>query len=209
MRFYVLLLAVIMAVFPMTASATEEPPHTVTVKDGKFEIRQYAPTIVAEVEITGDMRRAGNSGFRPLADFIFGNNTARTKIDMTAPVTRVKSEKIAMTAPVTRTTTEEGAWTVAFVMPDNWTMDTLPVPNNPDVAIREVPGELMATVKFSGIGREQVFQQKQAALEAWIAEQGYEMNGPPRFAGYDAPYVPGPFRRNEVMIPVTEIAPIS
>lgn len=207
MRFIVLATA-ILATLPMTANATEEPAHTTLVKDGKYEIRQYEPTIVAEVEITGDMRRAGNSGFRPLADFIFGNNTARSEIAMTAPVTRVKSEKIAMTAPVTRTM-EDDVWTVAFVMPGEFTMDTLPVPNNPDVAIREVPGELMATVKFSGIGREAAFEQRHGALEAWLDRQGFEAIGPARYAGYDAPYVPGPFRRNEVMIPVAEKAPAS
>lgn len=202
MRF-ALLIAAIFSLLPMTASATEEPPHQTLVKDGKYEIRQYEPTIVAEVEITGDMRRAGNSGFRPLADFIFGNNKARSKIDMTAPVTRVKSEKIAMTAPVTRTLNDD-VWTVAFVMPDEWTMDTLPIPNNSDVKIREVPGELLATIKFSGVARERVFDQKRAALEDWLFEQGYQAIGAPRYAGYDAPYVPGPFRRNEVMIPVIE-----
>lgn len=205
MRF--VLFAAIVAALPMSASATEEPAHDTVLKDGKFEIRQYAPTIVAEVEITGDMRRAGNSGFRPLADFIFGNNTARSKIEMTAPVTRVKSEKIAMTAPVTRTASDDDAWTVAFVMPSEWTMESLPVPNNPEVTLREVPGELMAAVKFSGVGRERVFEQKQTALESWIAARGYRMTGAPRYAGYDAPWVPGPFRRNEVMIPVAEIDP--
>lgn len=201
MRF-VLLAAAAAVVAPMSVSATEEPAHTTVIKDGNFEIRDYDPVIVAEVEISGDMRRAGNSGFRPLADYIFGNNTSRAKIDMTAPVTRVKSDKIAMTAPVTRTASSDDAWTVSFVMPTEWTMQTLPVPNNPDVTLREVPSEMLATVKFSGIGRERVFTQKQAALEAWIEEQGYEKAGPARYAGYDAPYVPGPFRRNEVMIPV-------
>lgn len=207
MRFALLAAAIISVLLPLNADATEEPPHSVLLKDGKYEIRQYEPTIVAEVEITGDMRRAGNSGFRPLADFIFGNNTARSKIDMTAPVTRVKSEKIAMTAPVTRTLDDNDTWTVAFVMPDEWTMDTLPLPNNPDVRVREVPGELMATVKFSGVGRERTFEQKRAALDAWIADQGYVAIAAPRYAGYDAPYVPGPFRRNEVMIPVVKIEP--
>lgn len=201
MRFAMLAI-IALAVAPTTANATEEPSYQTLVKDGKFEIRQYEATIVAEVEITGDMRRAGNSGFRPLADFIFGNNTSRSKIDMTAPVTRVKSEKIEMTAPVTRTLSDNDVWTVAFVMPSDWTMETLPVPNNPDVTIREVPGELIATVKFSGVGREQTFAQKQSALEDWLVKQGYQMIGRPRYAGYDAPYVPGPFRRNEVMIPV-------
>lgn len=201
---YVLLIAAILSVLPVTAGATEEPPHQTLVKDGKYEIRQYEPTIVAEVEISGDMRRAGNSGFRPLADYIFGNNTARSEIAMTAPVTRVKSEKIAMTAPVTRTM-DDDTWTVAFVMPSEWTMETLPVPNNPDVTLREVPGELMATVKFAGVGRERVFAQKEEALQTWLSEQGYEVVGAARYAGYDAPWVPGPFRRNEVMIPVALI----
>lgn len=207
MRFALLAAAIISVLLPMSAGATEEPPHSVLLKDGKYEIRQYEPTIVAEVEISGDMRRAGNSGFRPLADFIFGNNTARSKIDMTAPVTRVKSEKIAMTAPVTRTLNDNDTWTVAFVMPDEWTMDTLPLPNNPEVRVREVPGELMATVKFSGAGRERTFEKKEAALRAWILEHGHEAIGPPRYAGYNAPFVPGPFRRNEVMIPIAKIEP--
>ena len=198
---YALLAAAIIAASPMTADATEEPAHETLVKDGKYEIRQYEPTIVAEVEISGDMRRAGNSGFRPLADYIFGNNTARSEIAMTAPVTRVKSEKIAMTAPVTRTM-DDDTWTVAFVMPSEWTMETLPVPNNSDVTLREVPGELMATVKFAGVGRERIFIQKEEALQTWLSEQGYEVIGAARYAGYDAPWVPGPFRRNEVMIPV-------
>lgn len=207
MRLLLLVAAILLAV-PMTAKAVEEPAHETLVKDGKYEIRQYEPTIVAEVEITGDMRRAGNSGFRPLADFIFGNNTARSKIDMTAPVTRVKSEKIAMTAPVTRTLKDE-VWTVAFVMPAEWSMEALPVPNNPDVTLRDVPGELIAAIKFSGMGRERTFESKRVALETWITEQGYSPVGPPRYAGYDAPYVPAPFRRNEVMIPVALSAPAS
>ncbi|MEO0606670.1 MAG: heme-binding protein [Pseudomonadota bacterium] len=201
-----LLVAAFLLVLPMSTSATEEPAHEIVVKDGKYEIRQYAPTIVAEVEITGDMRRAGNSGFRPLADFIFGNNTTRTKIDMTAPVTRVKSEQISMTARVIRTL-EDDLWTVAFIMPSEWTMATLPVPNNPDVTLREVPGELLATLRFAGSGRQGTFESKRTALETWIAERGYSAIGPPRFAGYDAPYVPAPFRRNEVMIPVALNAP--
>ncbi|MEM6539433.1 MAG: heme-binding protein [Pseudomonadota bacterium] len=185
-----LLAALVWIAQPFVAMAVEEPPYQTLVKDGKFEIRQYAPTIVAEVEVTGDMRRAGNSGFRPLADFIFGNNTARSKIEMTAPVTRVKSQKIEMTAPVTRTLNDD-VWTVAFIMPEDWTMQTLPVPNNPDIKIREMPGELIATVRFSGSGRERTFEAKQTDLEAWIAEQGYIMLGPPRYAGYNAPFVPG------------------
>ncbi|MEM8636231.1 MAG: heme-binding protein [Pseudomonadota bacterium] len=190
----------------MTASATEEPPHSVILDDGQFQIRSYQPAIVAEVEVTGDMRRAGNSGFRPLADFIFGNNTAQSDIEMTAPVTRQPaSQKIEMTAPVTRVESADDVWTVTFFMPNEWTMETLPQPNNPEIKIREIPSEMIATIRFSGRGRERTHAEKQVLLEAWITEQGYRAVGPARYAGYNAPFVPGPLRRNEVMIPVERI----
>ena len=90
--------------------AIEEPRFTSIFKAGSFEVRQYAPMLVAETVVDGDMDEASNRGFRKIADFIFGNNqSAQTggsaKIAMTAPVTQEpqleKSEKIAMTAPVT------------------------------------------------------------------------------------------------------------
>jgi len=198
----ILLAAIGLVLMPFTASATEEPPHTVVFSDGNFELRQYEDMIVAEVEVTGDMRRAGNSGFRPLAGYIFGDNTARASIDMTAPVTRQKSQKIEMTAPVTRVENPNDTWTVAFVMPAEWTMETLPVPNNDNILIREEPGQLMATIRFSGRASEAKFQQKEEDLLVWVAARGYAIDGPARYAGYDAPMTPGPFRRNEVMIPV-------
>ena len=168
MRF--ILFAALLAALPMSAGATEEPPHSVLVEDGKFEIRQYEPTIVAEIEVTGDMQRAGNSGFRPLAGYIFGDNMSRAKID---------------------------------VMPKEWTIATLPAPNDPSVEIRKVPGELMATIRFSGRPGEVEFSKREAELRAWMSSQGYVDVGPARFAGYNAPFVPGAFRRNEVMIPIT------
>ena len=187
---------------PISAGATEEPPHAVVIDDGKFQLREYEPAIVAEVDVSGDMRDASRSGFRPLADFIFGNNTSQSKIDMTAPVTRRPSEEIAMTAPVTRAQTGPDAWTVTFYMPDEYTMETLPTPNNERVIVREEPARLIAAVRFSGNGPESSFRKKQTELEVWIDERGYRAVGQARYAGYDAPYVPGPFRRNEVMIEV-------
>ena len=203
----IVLAAFFFAGFAMTASATEEPEFETVASDGRIEVRQYEPIIVAETEVSGDMRAASGSGFRVLADYIFGNNTARSEIAMTAPVTRTRSTKIDMTAPVTRSMSDDGNWTVSFTMPSKWTMETLPVPNNPAVSIREVPGELLATIRFSGAGQMEAHRQKQAELEDWIAEHGYEITGPARYAGYDAPWKPSPLRRNEVLIPVEPTGP--
>ena len=208
MRVFLLMLIVIL-IFPSPAVAVDEPPHQVVLKDGRFELRQYEPMLLAEVRVVGSMSRASNNGFRSLADFIFGNNKPAEKISMTAPVTRTPiaddaSTNIAMTAPVTRVQNGDKRWTVAFVMPSKWTKESLPNPNNPDVMVREVPAQLIASIKFSGRGSEASYLKQQVKLDAWIAQQGYIVSGEPRYAGYDAPWVLWPFRRNEVMIAVTK-----
>jgi len=89
------------------AMAIEEPKYDVVQADGPFEIRKYAPILIAETFVDGDMDEASSKGFRLIADFIFGNNqvtdsNASSKIAMTAPVNAEPvSKKIAMTAPVT------------------------------------------------------------------------------------------------------------
>tara|TARA_R110002073_G_scaffold76656_31_gene186131 strand:+ start:584 stop:1150 length:567 start_codon:yes stop_codon:yes gene_type:complete len=184
--------------------AADEPPHSVVERVGDIEIRDYAPMIVAEVEVTGSRREAASRGFRPLAGYIFGGNSPREDIAMTAPVTTTRSggEEIAMTAPVTTTPGEDGRWTVAFVMPPEWTMDTLPEPDNDAITLREVPGKRIAAIRFNGGGNDQAMAQHQAELEAFLAERGLRAIGEPVYGGYSPPWTLGPFRRNEVMIEI-------
>ncbi len=112
--------------------AIEEPKFTLTEKDGDFELRDYAPSVVAEVTVTGDQHSAGKKGFRLLAGYIFGGNTRAQKLAMTAPVTNLPaSEKIAMTAPVTEVAAPDGEWLVRFTMPSAYSLTDLPVPDNP------------------------------------------------------------------------------
>jgi DNA gyrase inhibitor GyrI len=184
--------------------AADEPPHSVVQTDGNIEIREYEPMIVAEVQVSGNMRDASNSGFRPLADFIFGNNKPAKQIDMTAPVMREASTTIDMTAPVTRTANGDQSWTVAFVMPAEWTMKTLPKPNNPDVTIRELAAQTIAAIRFSGNAKQDDYDRKFEQLKAWLTTNSFVVVGEPKFAGYDHPLVPGFLRRNEVMVPVTK-----
>jgi hypothetical protein len=123
---------------------------------------------------------------------------------MTAPVVQEPaSEQIAMTAPVY----QEGSgntWVVTFVMPAQYTMDTLPDPVDPEVRLRERPGQLMAALRYSGTWRKSTFEKERKQLEAYIETNGYQATGPAVFARYDAPMTLPFRRRNEVLIPVHE-----
>ena len=206
-RFLITSVFVMGALMMAPAQAAEEPPHTVTFSSGSIEIRDYAPMILAEVEVSGDMATAGNRGFRPLANFIFGDNqrpesTTGADIEMTAPVIQARPDKIAMTSPVTQARGDDETWRVAFVMPADWTMDTLPRPNDKSVEIRQVPARRMAAIRFSGGPDEKAFAAKARALTTFLEREGYEIAGEPTYARYDPPWTPTFLRRNEVLIEI-------
>ena len=184
--------------------ATEEPSYTVIEKSGDFELRAYGPMIVAETQVSGPMGDASSAGFRLIADYIFGNNTSRAggneKISMTAPVTmKPKSEKISMTAPVSMEQAGE-QWRVHFVMPSQYTLDTLPKPNNPAVRLREVPAGNYAVIRFSGLVSEKKRAAKTEELMTWLDSRGITPIGQPELARYNPPWTLPFLRRNEIVV---------
>lgn len=190
--------------FAGSAMAIEEPKYTVIATSGAFELRAYSPKIVAETLVSGSMDKASSAGFKLIANYIFGNNTSRTgeneKISMTAPVTmEPKSEKISMTAPVSMEQTS-GQWRVHFIMPSQYTFDTLPKPNNPAVTLREAPTSNYAVVRFSGLTGEAKTARKTADLMAWLDSKGIAPIGKPELARYNPPWTLPFLRRNEVMV---------
>ena len=194
--------AVVMSATPGPACAdTEEPRFTIVDKIGVIEVRQYGPRLAAEVVVQGDEESARSNGFRPLADYIFGNNTARAKIAMTAPVAQERSEKIAMTAPVSQTRDGSG-WRVRFFMPSKYTRETLPQPNNPAVQIVEVPGETMAVVRFSNSRSAEAIAKQTALLLRGVEGLRWVVAGAPVTWLYDPPWTLPFFRRNEVAVAV-------
>ncbi|MDO8692481.1 MAG: heme-binding protein [Sheuella sp.] len=190
-------------VYGSLAMATEEPPYTAILKEGDFEIREYPPLIAAEVTVTGERSDAISAGFRLLAGYIFGGNTKKQSIAMTAPVTQApaESEKIAMTAPVTQSGSE-AEWTVRFIMPQSYTLDTLPAPNDPKVKLVPLAPARFAVVKFSGLAKEPEIIEQTQLLNEFMTKQKLTATGPATLARYDPPWTLWFLRRNEVMIPV-------
>jgi hypothetical protein len=182
--------------------AIEEPKYTVIKADGKIEIREYQSYVVAETFVSGsDMNEASNAGFRRLFKYISGSNRSSTDIAMTAPVTTTRSEKIEMTAPVTAQQTDDG-YTIAFVLPEEFTLATAPVPADSTIHLREVPSRRAAVIKFSGRWTEENMREHQEMLYNWLKEQSIVAAAPPVIARYDPPFMPWFLRRNEIQIDI-------
>ncbi|MDO9178979.1 MAG: heme-binding protein [Agitococcus sp.] len=198
-----IILTVVMINGAMDAMAVEETAYNVVKKDQHFEIRDYAPHVLAETIADGDMGQAGNSSFGVLFRYISGRNQSQTKVAMTAPVSQQPmGEKISMTAPVSQQRMQD-KWVVSFAMPAAYTLETAPKPTDARVALRQIPARRIASVTYSGLWTEKNYLQHKQELEAWIRKNGYSASGEPVLARYNPPFTPWFLRRNEVLIPIS------
>jgi len=178
--------------------AIEEPQFTIEKRIENVEIRRYAPYVVAEVAVQAGPEDAGNEGFRLLAGYIFGKNKGERRIEMTAPVAQTPV-KIEMTAPVTQTAAT-GGYTVAFTMPAQWTLDTLPEPLDTRVKLRAVPARTVAAIMYSGFWSQSRFEAQLAQLKSVLESAGLAWTGEPTWARYNPPWTPWFMRRNEIWL---------
>ncbi len=183
--------------------AVEQPAYQVELDAKPFQIRLYAPMIVATVQVAGNRNDAVSAGFGILADYIFGNNQKNGKIAMTAPVTQSAGEKIAMTAPVNQSPAGDG-WVVRFIMPAGMTLDALPRPKDARIEIDQMPARRIAIVGFSGFWSDSNFKSHQEELMEFVKRKGLTPVSGPIYAYYDPPWTPWFLRTNEVQM---EIAP--
>ena len=206
MKFLMPLLLLLSSTF---AFASPELPYTVLKTDGNMEIRQYDSYITASVSFKS-AKAMEDQGFDILADYIFGNNISMTSpvytggedIGMTSPV-YTTGEDIGMTFPV-YSGNQEKKWTMTFVMPARYTMDTLPKPTNKAITISEVDPKVMATVRFNGKRTQSRTAKFESELRVWIKERGLEITGSATYAGHNPPWTLPVFRRNEVLFQIAE-----
>ena len=200
---WMLATAIVVATLAGTAMAVEEPAFKQVSREGAFELRDYPAVVVAEVTVTGDQKEAANAGFRLLAGYIFGGNKRRQSIAMTAPVAQqAASEKIAMTAPVAQTQTTTGAWVVRFTMPSAYTLQSLPVPNDARVELRNIEPARFAVLRFSGLAQTADVEAKSNELLAQLKSHRLRAIGSVSLAQYNPPWTLWFMRRNEVMVEV-------
>ena len=184
------------------AMAVEEAKYEVVKQEDKFEIREYAPHILAETVVAGSLEDAGSMAFKRLFRYISGDNRSGDKVEMTAPVSQAPAgEKIEMTAPVGQQHSDEG-WVVSFMMPSHYTLESLPQPTDPKITLRRVPARRIAVVRYSGFWSEKWYLKQKSELAEWIRKLGLKISGDPVWARYDPPFMPWFMRRNEVMFPI-------
>jgi hypothetical protein len=195
---------------------TESVPFDLRATLGDIEVRAYPPQVWAETVVEkSTWNDALREGFQRLAAYIFGANNEAARLTMTAPVlsscapTERSPERLSMTAPVLA---EVGApdqqldRTIAFVMPADRDLDTLPAPHDLRVRLREVPERLVAALRFRGNYESGLPHQKREELLRRLREAGLEPRGEPHFAGYDPPSTWAALRRNEVLVELANTA---
>lgn len=162
---------------------TPQVPYSIIRKTGQFEIRSYEPVLYASVEQKGQMMEVGSSGFRDLANYIFGGNAS--------------SQKIAMTAPVNFEQKDSAKTRMSFSMPAGFNMQNLPRPQSDKILIHEEPARKMAVLRFGGFAGNRGIEEKAQELREWLRKENVSWEEPVIFMAYNSPWtLIG--RRNEV-----------
>ena len=182
--------------------AVEEPEFKLESKTDTYEIRKYPEMLVAETQVNASFEESGSIAFRILADYIFGNNKSKTKIEMTSPVSmQPRSEKIEMTAPVGQIKNSSG-YLIQFTMPIKFTMETLPEPNDQRVQIRKIPSRKVSVYRYSGRWTEERYQEKLKEFISELQKDKIQTVGDPVFSRYNPPFIPWFLRRNEIWLEI-------
>ena len=169
--------------------ALETPKHALIVKEDGYEIREYQSMIIATTRVQSDYRNATSTGFRRIANYIFGGNSTGMNIEMTAPV-------------ISNVPDADDIYDIQFVMPSEHSLEDLPQPNNGYVSIKEVNLGKTAVLRFGGWATRERASYYKDKLSDLIANKGYKIKGVFMVAQYNSPWALPPFRKNEIIVPI-------
>ena len=194
--FIILAILVPLALFAFSVMSPDEPDYTLLEKTDDFELREYAPYVVAETRVDGGFEEASGRAFPVLINYIQRGNQGGLNLPMTAPVNQ---------QPGPGDDAVDGAsgnWLFQFVMSKEYRRPMLPGPVDKRVTLRQIPARLVAARRYSGDWGEQKYRENEQALLEAMRREGLIATGAPVFARYNAPFVPWFMRRNEVMVEV-------
>jgi hypothetical protein len=105
-----------------------------------------------------------------------------------------------MTKPVI--VSGEGLFSIAFIMPLEYKLESLPEPTNRDNRITRVESRTMAALRFRGYSRERKVRKAKRQLGSWVEKEDYQSKGEIIVARYNPPWVPWFLARNEVLVEI-------
>ena len=168
----------------------ETPEYKLLKKSGSFEVREYAPMVIARTLVDADFKEATSTGFRRVANYIFGGNNKRMEIAMTAPV--ISNSPIDV----------KDSYEIAFVMPKSHNIEILPEPDNSNVQVLERNFGQVAVISFGGWATKSRVERYHDKLKEWVVKENYNLKGDFMVAQYNSPWILPPFRHNEIMVQV-------
>ena len=194
---YLITLAVVLIViwvgWKLTSrNAYESAEYSVLQAEGPIELRQYPDLMLAATRMNAlpdEDSRAGDGSFGRLFNYISGGNEQQQKVAMTTPVFMGAGES-------------EGDAQMGFVIPKKIAADGVPAPSNQLVGITRRSGGKFAVIRFAGRMDGNTIEANRQVLEEWIQAEGLKIIGEAEMAGYDPPWTPGMFRRNEILLRV-------
>jgi hypothetical protein len=157
----------------------ETAPFELIEEEGAFSIRHYPSLLLVETPM-GEGASSDNS-FGRLFRYISGSNSGSTKIAMTTPVFMDNE-------------------TMQFVLPVSFMEEGAPAPRDAAVSLRESVPMTVGVYRFSGWRNDRNEERAWGRLQDILREKGVDHNDSPFFAYYNSPWIPGPLRRNEVMV---------
>lgn len=172
---------------PMSSNKTAHQPFTTVQEKNGYEIRFYPESTMATITSSAkSYKELGSSGFRKLANYIFGGNAEKRQISMTSPVHMDINDSIS---------------SMSFVMPGEFNQGNLPKPNDASVAIHKSAEEYVAVLKFGGFASDADIKSNREKLEKLLKADAIPFYGNFRFLGYNTPYqLFG--RKNEIIVGV-------
>ena len=190
-QFVLSLSGTLLLAFTGISQAIESLSFDVLETYDDVEIRQYAPHLLATVRVDGKFDEAGSQAFRPLFNYISGENRSDAKIAMTAPVLQQPDER-------------RGSWLISFVMPSSFEKDSLPVPTSEIVQVSEQPSMRMAALEYRGGWSQSRYAEHELKLRSALRNMTLTACGDSQWARHDPPFMPWFLRKNEILIPLCE-----
>ena len=89
-------------------------------------------------------------------------------------------------------------------MPSKYSMDSLPVPNNNRVRLKEILAKKFVVIEFSGLNSTENVKEHENQLINYIEGNQIKIIDSPKYAFYNAPWTLPFLRRNEVMIEIKD-----